>query len=77
MQLTVPFDLIEAQSNVANLDEALLPILRHLDPAKEQDLGGEAGAYFSGISWDGMSKDERAYTLHRFAEFVCNVYRDA
>lgn len=77
MNLTIPHHIIDEQAAVTDLDAALTPIMQHLDPDKEQDLGGEAGVYFSSPSfeaWDQMSDEERGYYLLRFAEFICRAY---
>lgn len=79
MNLSIPHELIDKQSQVKDLDNALLPILQHLDPDKEQDMGGEAGVWFSDQTfddWPTLTDEARGYHLMKFSEFICNVYRD-
>lgn len=75
MNLTVPHDLIDAGARNDDLDAALLPILQHLDPDKEEDLAGLAGSLFSTIVWSELNEEARGYKLMRFSEFVINTYR--
>lgn len=60
--------LIERAAKNPDLDAALAPLMDHLDPRNERDLGGEAGVYFADKieAWGTTSENDRREMLKRF-----------